>query len=203
MSADADEMDASTTTDAGTAVVAPPAELPGDEHGVWQRFAACGATDQFRMPNEETNRRLKQAQRGVHRRNRRRDNKLLLERLEAAAQQPSEDVQAAHQEVATVDESTRRAVKRLFEAARRRPLPVVDASTFGTLATLTRTYFDMEPGGGPQGERALACRALEAAWQAVLQRPVPKKVEFGVDADACGWARTRTPRTASSRAVTR
>ena len=54
----------------------------------------------------------------------------LLEKLEAAAHLPSENAGTEQQEeVATISESTRRAVKRLFESARRRPLPAPPPQT--------------------------------------------------------------------------
>ena len=39
--------------------LAPPDDLPGDEHDVWRRFAALGAVDQFRLPDAQRNARLR------------------------------------------------------------------------------------------------------------------------------------------------
>lgn len=71
---------------AGNAVIAPPDDLPDDEHDAWTRFVILGAGEQFKLPDAEKNSRLSAAQRGTARRNRRRDNRDLLARLEAAAQ---------------------------------------------------------------------------------------------------------------------
>ena len=78
--------DASMADAAGTAQDAPPDKLDEAEHEAWKRCVALGGRDQFKLPDDELNARLTVAQRGTIRRNRRRDNRALLARLEADAQ---------------------------------------------------------------------------------------------------------------------
>ena len=71
------------------------------------------------------------------------------------------------------EESTRRTALRLFQAARRRPLPRVQETTFDTLWQLTKKFHDAPRNS--DGHR-MASSQLRAAWEAVLQRPCPLKV---------------------------
>ena len=74
---------------------------------------------------------------------------------------------------ATADDSMRRTALRLFQAARRRPLPRVQETTFATLWQLTKNLSDAPRSSS---EHRAASAQLKAAWEAVLQRPCPAKV---------------------------
>ena len=86
--------DGSLPNAGGNHVVAPPSDLPEDEHAMWWCFHELGAWDQFRLPDEELNSRISREGRRRAMSHRRRDNRECLERLEAAAQPPQSTTSA-------------------------------------------------------------------------------------------------------------
>ena len=102
-------------------------------------------------------------------------------RVQKQLREQDRDGRPERKRPATSDDSARRAATRLFDAARQRPVPLVDKNTFSTLRQLT---CNLEDAG--RDTCAAATDALNKAWSAVLQRPLPAKVEFFCEGnDSC------------------